>query len=317
GGPEVLQLKTDYPVPRISEGQILVKNNISGINYIDTNFRSGLYPSPKPEVLGREAASVIVALGPGTEHHGFKVGDRVIWKNSTSYAEYSAVPAIKAVKIPDNVSDEDAVATSISGLTALALIMETYPVKKGDIILVHAAAGSVGFLMVQLLKLLGAVVIGTAGGREKVDLVKSLGADHVIDYRSEEDKDWVKAVKKITNGRGVDAVYDSVGKDTWEGSIDAVKKKGFIVWFGSSSGPIPPIPLPRITPKCIAICRPNSGLYTETHEEYQAYMNNLFELLVSDKLKVKIHKLYQLEEIQQAHKDLERRGTIGKLLLKL
>ncbi|KAH8705156.1 putative quinone oxidoreductase [Talaromyces proteolyticus] len=315
GGPEVLQLKTDYPVPQPSDGQVLIKNKVSGINYIDTYFRTGLYPSSKPEVLGREAAGTIVALGPGANPYGFKVGDRVVWMKTASYAEYSAVPDRDVVKIPDGVSDEEAVASFLSGLTILTLVKETYAVKKGDTVLVHAAAGGAGFLMVQVLKLLGAIVIGTAGGPEKVALVKSLGADHVIDYRSEEGKDWVKRVKEITNGRGVDVVYDSVGKDTWEGSLDAVKRKGFIAWFGNASGPVPAFPIQRLTPKCVTIARPSMLGYVETREEYEGYVKELFDLLSSGKLKVKIHKVYPLEDVQQAHKDLEGRKTTGKLLL--
>lgn len=243
GGPEVLQYKTDWPVPTPKEGEVLVKNNVTSINYIDTYYRTGLYPAPKPEVLGRDGAGTIAALGPGENKYGFKVGDRVVWMKTGGYAEYTVVPAGDAVKIPDGVSDEDAVSGILSGLTVLSLVKETYPVQKGETVLLHAAAGGAGFLMTQLLKQIGAIVIGTAGGPEKVELVKSLGADHVIDYRSEEGKDWVKAVKEITNGRGVDVVFDSVGKDTWEGSLDAVKKKGVVVWFGSASGPVPPFPV--------------------------------------------------------------------------
>jgi NADPH2:quinone reductase len=243
GGPEVLQYRTDWPVPTPKEGEVLIKNNVVSINYIDTYFRTGLYPSPKPEVLGRDGAGTIAAVGPGENPYDFQVGDRVVWMKTGGYAEFTAVPARDAVKIPDGVSDEDAVSGILSGLTVLSLVKETYPVQKGETVLLHAAAGGAGFLMTQLLKQIGAIVIGTAGGPEKVELVKSLGADHVIDYRSEEGKDWVKAVKEITNGRGVDVVFDSVGKDTWEGSLDAVKKKGVVVWFGNSSGPVPPFPV--------------------------------------------------------------------------
>lgn len=243
GGPEVLETKTDHPVPTAGQGQLLVKNNISGINYIDTYFRTGLYPSAKPEILGREGAGTVVAVGPGPNPWNFKAGDRVAWLGTGGYAEYTAVPADKTVKIPDGVKDEDAIASFLSGLTVLTLAKETYAVQKGDWVLLHAAAGGAGFLMTQVLKSIGAKVIGTAGGAEKVALVKSLGADYVIDYRSEEGKDWVGQVKEITGGRGVDVVYDSVGKDTWEGSLEAVKKKGTIVWFGNASGPVPPLPL--------------------------------------------------------------------------
>jgi NADPH2:quinone reductase len=244
GGPEVLQFKTDYPVPSPQEGQLLVHNNISGVNYIDTYFRTGLYAAPKPEILGREGAGIVAAVGPNTS--GFEVGDRVAWLATGGYAEYTAVPADKTVKIPDGVSDEDVMASFLSGMTVLAFAKETYPVQKGDWVLLHAAAGGAGFLMTQILKSIGAKVIGTAGGAEKCALVKSLGADVVIDYRSEEGKDWVKLVKEATGGRGVDVVYDSVGKDTWEGSLEAVKRKGTIVWFGNASGPVPPIPLPYV-----------------------------------------------------------------------
>lgn len=242
GGPEVLQFKASHPVPTPQEGQLLVRNNISGVNYIDTYFRTGLYASPKPEILGREGAGTVVALGPNTS--GFQVGDRVAWLATGGYAEYTAAPAAKTVKIPNGVSDEDVMGSFLSGMTVLSFAKETYPVQKGDWVLLHAAAGGAGFLMTQILKNMGAKVIGTAGGPEKCELVKSLGADVVIDYRSEEGKDWVKKVKEATGGRGVDVVYDSVGKDTWEGSLEAVKRKGTIVWFGNASGPVPPISLP-------------------------------------------------------------------------
>ncbi|KAJ6134042.1 hypothetical protein N7523_000364 [Penicillium sp. IBT 18751x] len=314
GGPEVLQYKTSYPVPTPQEGQLLIRNNISGVNYIDTYFRTGLYASPKPEILGREGAGTVVALGPNTS--GFEIGDRVAWLATSGYAEYTAAPAAKTVKIPEGVSDEDIMASFLSGLTTLAFATETYAVQKGDWVLVHAAAGGAGFLMTQILKNIGAKVIGTAGGPEKCALVKSLGADVVIDYRSEEGKDWVKLVKEATGGRGVDVVYDSVGKDTWEGSLEAVKRKGTIVWFGNASGPVPPIALPKLSPKCVKIARPTLFGYIETREEFEFYTNKLFSMLQSGALKVKIHKVYPLEDIAQVHKDLEGRKTTGKPLLK-
>ena len=243
GGPEVLEVRSDHPLPVLKDGQVLVRNNISGINYIDTYFRNGLYPSAKPEVLGREAAGTIVALGPATDRYNLKIGDRVVWLGTGGYAEYTAVAAAKTMRLPDAISDEVATASFLSGLTCLAFSHETYPVKAGDWVLLHAAAGGAGFLMTQILKKLGAIVIGTAGGPEKIALVQSLGADYVIDYRSEEGKDWPAVVDRITSGRGVDVVYDSVGKDTWEGSHKVVKRKGTIVWFGNASGPVPPLSL--------------------------------------------------------------------------
>ncbi|PGH27884.1 hypothetical protein AJ80_00434 [Polytolypa hystricis UAMH7299] len=316
GGPEVLQYRTDYPIPTPGDGQVLVKNTVSGINFIDTYFRTGLYPAPKPEILGREAAGTIVALGPNTEKYNLQIGDRVIWLAAEGYAEYTAAPAATTLKLPDGLSDEVVTASFLSGLTVLSLSRETYEVKAGDWVLLHAAAGGAGYLMTQILKNLGARVIGTAGGAEKVAVVKGLGADHVIDYRSEEGKDWVAAVKQVTGGQGVDVVYDSVGKDTWQGSLEAVKRKGTIVWFGNASGPVPPLPLNLLSPKCVKVARPTLFGYIETREELEAYSSELFDLLTSGKLKVNIHKIYPLAEVQQAHKDLEGRKTTGKLLLK-
>lgn len=242
GGPEVLEYKTDLPVPTPKEGEVLVKNNFSAINLIDTYFRTGLYPSPKPEILGREGAGTIVAVGPGPNPQGFAVGDRVIWLDTEGYAEYSVAPMAKRLaKIPDGVSDEDALSLCLSGLTCLTLMKEAYPVQKGEWILLHAAAGGAGVVMTQLLKLAGAKIIGTAGGPEKVELVKSLGADVVIDYASPEGSKWVEKVKEVTNGEGVAAVFDSVGASTWEGSLDAVKRKGSVIFFGNASGPVPPL----------------------------------------------------------------------------
>lgn len=240
GGPEVLQYQPAHPVPSPQEGQVLVQNSISGINYIDTYFRTGLYPSPKPEIPGREGVGHIVALGPGANSYNLQVGDRVAWLGTGGYAGFTAVPAAKTVKVPDAVRDEDVMAGFLSGLTVLTLVKETYPVQKGDSVLVHAAAGGAGSLMTQVLKAIGATVIATAGGPEKVELVKGLGADVVIDYRSE---NWVQRVRDVTGGRGVDVVYDSVGKDTWEGGLEVVKRKGTVVWFGNASGPVPPLPL--------------------------------------------------------------------------
>ncbi|KAB5530518.1 hypothetical protein GE09DRAFT_394692 [Coniochaeta sp. 2T2.1] len=317
GGPEVLEYRTDYAITTPKDGQILVKNEIAGINYIDTYFRSGLYPSAKPEVLGREAAGTAIALGANTDGYGLKIGDRVIWLATSGYAEYSAVPAAKTLKLPDDLSYEDATAGFMSGLTVLALTRETYSVKPGNWVLVHAAAGGVGFLMIQVLKNIGARVIGIAGGPEKVALVKGLGADHVIDYRSREEQDWVSVAMKVTGGTGVDVVYDSVGKDTWEGSLAVVKPKGTIVWFGNSSGPIPPLPLSRLSPKCIKVARPTLFGYISTREEFERYAYELFDLLVSGAIKVRIHGIYGLSDVRQAHLDLEARKTVGKLLIKM
>jgi NADPH:quinone reductase len=243
GGPDVLKYQTDYPVPNIKDGEVLTKNEVLGVNFIDTYFRTGLYNSPKPEVLGREASGTIVALGPNTEEYNFKIGDRVVWLGNAGYAEYSAVPAAKTIKIPDVVSSESAVASFMSGLTSLALVQEAYTVKSGDWVLLHAAAGGTGLLMIQILKARGAKIISTTSSPEKMAMIKGLGVDHAINYRETEGDDWVRQVQNITNGQGVDVVYDSVGKDTWEGSLEVIKRKGTLVSFGSASGPVPPLVL--------------------------------------------------------------------------
>jgi NADPH:quinone reductase len=323
GGPEVLQFRTDYPVPTPLEGELLVKNTITSVNYIDTYFRTGLYPVPKPAVLGQEAVGIVVALGPGDNPYNFSVGDRVIWLYRGSYAQYSTVPQGRAVKIPSGIADEDALASFLSGMTVLALTRESYPVQKGEWVLVHAAAGNAGSLMTQVLKLKGAKVIGTAGGPEKVKLAKALGADEVIDYRSEEGKDFAKRALEITGGEGVSVVYDSVGKDTWEGSLEAVKRKGTVVWFGNASGPVPPLQLTYeststvpeskqdneltglfnriLGPKCVKVVRPVLDGYLKTREEFEYYSGEMFTTLQSGQLKIRIHKTYPLEEIVQAH----------------
>ncbi|KAG7434803.1 putative quinone oxidoreductase [Fusarium oxysporum f. sp. raphani] len=302
GGPEVLEYRTDYPVPKPKSGHILVRNTISSINFIDTYFRTGLYPSPKPEVLGREAVGTVAALGPETDKYDLKIGDRVIWLATGGYAEFSSVPAEKTIKIPAGLRDEDVLASFMSGLTALALTQETYTVKPGDWVLLHAAAGGVGILMAQILKGLGATVIGTAGGPDKVELVKALGVDHVIDYRSDQGTHWTQDVLELTKGVGVDVVYDSVGKDTWKGSLEVVKRKGTVVWFGNSSGPIPPLPLQQLSPKCVKIARPTLFGYITTREEFEYYSGQIFDLLQAGELKVNIHGIYDLEEAQKAHK---------------
>jgi NADPH2:quinone reductase len=244
GGPDVLDFRTDAPVPTPKEGQVLIKNTVSGVNFVDTYYRSGFYKSEKPEILGREGAGIVVGFGPNTsgEKYGYKVGDRVMWLGTDGYAQYTAARADKVMRLPEGVSEDDAGACALPGLTALTLVEESYKVQPGDWVLLHAAAGGVGVLLTQILKNLGATIIATAGGPEKVALVKSLGADHVIDYRKE-GVDWVSEVKTLTGGRGVDVVYDSVAKDTWEGSLASVRRKGTIIWFGNASGPVPPMTL--------------------------------------------------------------------------
>jgi NADPH2:quinone reductase len=316
GPPSVFEYTTSQPVPTLQPGQILVKNTFAGINYIDTYFRTGLYPAPPgsamPMIVGQEAAGTVADNNGNPD---FQNGDRVVWMKFGGYAEYSTPPAEKVVKIPEGISDEDALGVFLMGMTAMSLVQESHKVEKGQWVLCHAAAGGVGLLMCQILKKLGARMIGTAGGPEKCALAKENGAEFMIDYKAE--KDWLGKVKEITNGEGVHVVYDSVGLDTWEGSLEAVRRKGMVVFFGNASGPTPPIPLPKLTAKNSKVCRPTLMNYTATRAEMEYYANEVFSAVKQGWLKVKVHKVYPLKEARQAHEDLEGRKTTGKLLLKL
>lgn len=313
GGPEVLRYTEDQPVPKVGDSEVLIKNKFGGINYIDTYFRTGLYPAPSwPLVLGQEGVGTVAAIG-GSNPYGLKEGDEVVWMKQGAYAEYTSVPAEKVVKIPKGLSDETVLGSYLMGLTALSLIKESYEVKKGDTILVHAAAGGVGLLLGQLLKDVGATTIGTASTQEKIDQAKKHGYDHVINYK--DIPDWVSEVKKLAPN-GVDCVYDSVGKTTWEGSLEAVKRKGSVIYFGNASGPVPPLNIQLLARKNTKIMRATVMQYLVTREELEYYTGLLFKYLEKGTLKVNIHKVYDLKDLQQAHKDLEGRLTSGKLLIK-
>ncbi|KAH7411216.1 hypothetical protein BKA64DRAFT_704320 [Cadophora sp. MPI-SDFR-AT-0126] len=313
GGVEVLQYKTDLPVPAPKTGEVLVKNDFIGVNYIDTYFRTGLYPAPKPEILGREAEGTIVAVGDG-DILNLKVGDRVVWLGTAAYAEFSAAPAAKAHVLPSELSPGIAAASILQGLTALTLIREAYEVKKGDWVLVHAAAGGVGLWLCQLLKAIGARTIGTASTTEKIELAKKNGAQFMINYK--EEKDLVGKVKEITGGAGVNVVFDSTGKDQFENDLEVVARKGTVVSYGNSSGAVPPLAISRLAGKNIKVLRPTLFNYIYTREEYERYTAELFDFIIKDKLNVRVHETYPLADIARAHTDLEGRKTTGKLLLK-
>ena len=332
GGPEVLTYTADHPTPTPGANEILVKNTFAGLNYIDTYFRRGIYPSKKPEILGREASGTIASIGtsvPSTSP-SLKIGDPVVWTNWTGgYAEYTAVPYASVVKIPAGIRPEVAAGGYLMGLTALSLLSESYPVKKGDEILIHAAAGGTGKLMVQYAKSLGAYVIGTAGGEEKCKLALANGADEVIDYKQYPRKeDWVPKVLALTrDGAGVNAVFDGVGKDTYDGSLDVVRRKGSVVIFGASSGAVPDISLRRLQAKNSHLLRPTMTLYMATREETEYYSRLFFEAVEKGVLKVEIDGVYDLfgaeggdgskGDVKQAHVDLEGRRTKGKVLLRV
>ncbi|KAI1383264.1 NAD(P)-binding protein [Hypoxylon trugodes] len=312
GGTEVLQYKIDLPVPAIVDGQILVKNDYIGVNFIDTYFRTGLYPAPQfPYILGREAEGTIVKVGGG-DVYGLKEGDRVVWGAEGAYAEYASVPAAKAIKLPSALPAKIGAAAFLQGLTALTLIREAHPVKKGDWVLVHAAAGGTGLWLVQLLRSIGANIIGTASTLEKVDLALKAGATHVINYSHEDVK---SQVFELTDDQGVVAVFDGVGKSTFDLSLDVVARKGSVISFGNASGAVPPFTIARLAAKNARLMRPTLFNYIATREEFEGYVNELLDFVLKDGLDARIYKVYNLSDVASAHNDLEGRKTTGKLLL--
>ncbi|KAI0383770.1 hypothetical protein F5Y04DRAFT_249653 [Hypomontagnella monticulosa] len=312
GGTEVLQYKTDLPVPALVEGQILVKNDYLGVNFIDTYFRTGLYPAPQfPYILGREAEGTVVKTGGG-DLYGLKEGDKVVWMGERAYAEYTSVDASKAIKIPDGLPPKIAAGAILQGLTALTLVREAHPVKKGDWVLVHAAAGGTGLWLCQLLKSIGANTIGTASTLEKVALALKAGASHVINYSHEDVK---KRVDELTGGKGCIAIFDGVGKSTFDLSLECLARKGSMVSFGNASGAVPPVTIARLSAKNARLLRPTVTNYVVTREELEGYTKELFEFIIRDKLDVRIHEVYPLSEVARAHQDLEGRKSSGKLLL--
>ncbi|KAF5646835.1 NADPH2:quinone reductase [Fusarium sp. NRRL 52700] len=312
GGTEVLEFN-DVAVPKAGEGQILVKNQIAGLNYIDTYFRSGLYKAPQfPLTLGREAAGTVVDAHSSVK--GFENGTRVVFMGTVgAYAEYSVVNASDAVKIPDEVPTDQAVAAYLQGLTAWTFIREAGQVKAGQWVLVHAASGGVGTLLVQLLRIVGAKVIGTASSEEKLALAKKNGAEWVINSHD----DVVAKVKEITGGHGADVIFDGVGKATFDGDLEMIAAKGNLISFGNASGAVDPVSLFRLTPKCVRLMRPVVNGYVSERADLEKYTSELFDLIKSKKLELTIHKVYPLKDVAQAHQDIESRKTIGKLLIKI
>jgi len=312
GGTEVLEHKSNLPLPQPAEGEILVHNKYLGVNYIDTYFRTGLYPAPNfPYILGREASGTVVKVGSGNVE-GLKEGDRVVWLGEGAYAEYTAAPAAKAVKLPDGIDEKVAPAALLQGLTALTLIREAHRVNKGDWVLVHAAAGGTGLWLVQLLKAVGANTIGTASTEEKIELAKKAGASHMINYSKEDVK---RKVMELTGNKGVIAVFDGVGKDTFDLSMDCLARKGSMISFGNASGAVPPVTIARLSAKNARLMRPTLFNYIVTREEFEGYTKELFEFITRDKLDVRVHEVYPLSEVARAHNDLEGRKSTGKLLL--
>ncbi len=312
GGPEVLSYE-DVSVPEPGSGEARVRLAASGVNFIDTYQRSGVYPVDLPLTLGMEGAGEVEAVGEGVED--IAPGDYVAFAGVPgAYAEYIVAPAERLV--PFNVTLVEArvaAAVMLQGMTAHYLTHSTFPIEEGQTILTHAAAGGVGLLLVQMAKMRGATVIGTAGTEEKAQLAKDAGADEVILYS---EQDFVEETDRITGGEGVDVVYDSVGKDTFDGGLDCLKPRGYMVLFGQSSGPVPPFDLQTLNQKGgLYVTRPALAQYTATREELLWRAESLFSWIGQDNLSVRIGGTYRLSEADQAHRDLEGRKTTGKLIL--
>src|ERR1700731_3439742 len=296
GGPEAMEL-VELPVPQPKPNEAVVKLSASGVNFIDVYFREGRYKAALPIILGQEGAGVVNAVG--TEVTTVNNGDRVAWCGLLgSYAEYAAVPADRLVPIPDGVTDQQAAAAMLQGMTAHYLSHDTYPLKKGETALVHAAAGGVGLLLTQMAHNIGARVIATVSTDAKAKLAREAGADEVILYTQ---VDFEAETKRLTDGKGVDVVYDSVGKTTFEKGLNVLRPRGMMVLFGGSSGAVPPIdPIALSQKGSLFLTRPTLGHYSSTREELEARASALFEMLATKKLKLRIEHVYPLQEAQQA-----------------
>ena len=311
GGPEVLQVD-DVQVGEPGQGQVRIRHTAIGVNFVDTYQRSGLYPMQLPAVAGNEGAGVVEAVGAGVTD--LKAGDRICYTGLPgSYCETRLVPADRMVKLPQGITEEQAASMLLKGLTVHYLIFSTYAVKKGDTVLWHAAAGGVGLIACQWLKALGVTTIGTAGSPDKMALAKSHGADHVINYSTE---NFVEKVKGITGGKGVPVVYDSVGKTTWEGSLDCLRPRGLMVTFGNASGPVAPVNLGILASKgSLYVTRPTLATYIAARADLVERSNALFEVVKSGKVKIETTAKYKLADAAQAHRDLESRKTTGSVIL--
>ena len=311
GGPEVLTHE-DIPVPEPKAGEARVKIEAIGLNFIDIYQRTGLYPIQTPFTLGSEGAGVVDAVGEGLTE--VKKGDRVAYSMVLgSYAEFAIVPAWRLAPVPANIDGKSAATLMLQGMTAHYLAHSTYPLKRGDTALVHAAAGGVGLLLIQLAKQLGATVIGTVSTEAKAQLAKDAGAEHVILYTQ---SDFLAEVKKLTEGRGVHVVYDSVGQSTFEKGLDCLRPRGTMVLFGQSSGPVAAFDPGKLAAKgSLFLTRPSLAHYTLDRNELLQRANDLFNWTASGKLKLRIEKTYSLADAAEAHRELEGRKTTGKVIL--
>jgi NADPH2:quinone reductase len=311
GGPEAMEL-AELPVPEPKANEAVVKIAASGVNFIDVYQREGRYKVPLPFVIGQEGAGTVTKVGAEVET--LKIGDRVAWCGILgSYAEYAAVAADKLVPIPQGVTDQQAAAVLLQGMTAHYLVHDVYPLKKGETVLLHAAAGGVGLLLAQMAHEIGARVIGTVSTEEKAKLAREAGADEIILYTT---SDFEAEAKRLTHGRGVDVVYDSVGKTTFEKGLNVLRPRGMMALFGASSGAVAPIdPITLMTKGSLFLTRPSLPFYTATREELEKRSADVLGMIAAGKLKLRVEHTYPLAEAAQAHRDLEARKTTGKLLL--
>jgi len=311
GGPEVMGL-VEVPIPQPKPAEALVKVVVAGVNSIDGHFRDGSFRTPLPFIPGQEGAGVVTAVG--AQAKAVKVGDRVAWSGTLgSYAEYVTAPEEHLVPVPGTITDEQATAAMMHGLTAHYLVNDAHKLKAGETALVHAAAGGVGLLVVQLAHAIGARVIGTVSSEEKGRLAREAGADEVIVYTKQ---DFEPEVKRLTGGKGVDVVYDGVGKATFERNLNVMRLRGMLVLYGMSSGPVPPVDPSKLSEKgSLYMARTTLAHFTATREELLARTSDLFRMIAEGKLNVRVAKKYPLAEAAQAHRDMEAHTMSGKLLL--
>ncbi|MEA2783083.1 MAG: NADPH:quinone reductase [Rhodospirillaceae bacterium] len=312
GGPEKLRWE-EVEVGEPGPGEVLLRHTAVGLNYIDTYHRGGLYPVSLPSGLGLEAAGVVEKLGAGVS--GLKIGDRVAYCSGPigAYSECRLYPADRVVKLPDGIDDRTAAAMMLQGLTVEYLTRRTFSVKPGQTVLLHAAAGGIGLIACQWLKHIGATVIGTAGGPEKAAIATAHGCDHVIDYRKE---DVAKRVRELTDGKGVPVVYDGVGKDTFQASLDSLARRGMFVSFGNASGPVPAFEPGVLAAKgSLYLTRPTLAAYVGTRQELVAAADALFDVVLKGAVKIRVNQTYSLKDAAQAQRDLEGRKTTGSTVL--
>lgn len=311
GGPEVLEW-TEVPSPMPGPGEIVVRLVAAGLNYVDTYFRRGMYPRDLPFIVGQEGAGTVEMLGAGVED--WQIGDMAAWADvGGSYAERVAVPAERTIRVPGSVGPETAAAVMLQGITAHYLTTDTFSLGPGHRCLIHAGAGGVGHLLIQVAKLLGAEVLATAGGDEKVARAAGAGADHVIDYTK---VDFVEAIESLVGPHVVDVVYDGVGAATFDGSLQVLRRRGLMVTFGNASGPVPEIAPLRLTRGgSLFLTRPAMGDYISTRVELESRTSDLFEWIQEGRLQVRVGARFALAEAAEAHRALESRATTGKVLL--